>query len=39
MPSKTPKAELQEDKVIIWDKGDARKIFDKGWFGEMFNDR
>jgi tRNA-intron endonuclease len=39
MPEKTPKAELQEDKVIIWDKGEARKIFDKGWFGDIFDDR
>lgn len=39
MPDKTPKAELEEDKVIIWNKGDGRKIFDKGWFGEMFDDR
>jgi len=39
MPDKIPKAELQEDKAIIWNKGDGRKIFDRGWFGEMFDDR
>jgi len=39
MPEKTPIAELQEDKAIVWDKSNARKIFDNGWFGEMLDDR
>jgi len=33
------KAELLEDKVIIWDKEDAREIFDSGWYGDLFKDR
>ncbi len=33
------KAELQEDKVIIWDKKDAKDIFGSGWFGELLEDR
>ncbi len=33
------KAELQEDRVIIWDKKDANEIFESGWFGELLEDR
>ena len=33
------KAELQKDRVIIWDKKDANEIFESGWYGELHNDR
>lgn len=33
------KAELQEDRVIIWNKKDARKTFESGWFGDLFKDK
>lgn len=33
------KAELAEDKVIVWDKKDAAKIFEAGWFGELLEGR
>lgn len=39
MPEKIPKAQLQEDRVIIWDKADAKKIFESGWYGELLEDR
>ena len=39
MTEKTPKAELEEDRVIIWDKDDAKKIFENGWYGELLEDR
>jgi len=33
------KAELLEDKVVIWDKADAKEIFESGWYGDLFKDR
>jgi len=33
------KAELQEDRVIIWNKKDARNIFESGWFGDLLEDK
>ena len=33
------KAELQEDRVMIWDKKDANEIFESGWFGKLLEDR
>jgi len=33
------KAELQEDRAIIWDKKDAKELFESGWYGELFEDR
>lgn len=33
------KAELLEDKVVIWDKEDAKEIFESGWYGDLFKDR
>ena len=39
MEEKVFKAELSEEKVIIWDKDEARQIFDSGWYGELLEDR
>jgi len=33
------KAELQENKVIVWNKKEAEKIFESGWFGDLIEDR
>jgi tRNA-intron endonuclease len=35
----TVKAELNEEKVIIWDKEAANNIFNNGWYGELLEDR
>lgn len=35
MPKKSVKAELVEDRVVIWDKSDANKIFESGWYGNF----
>jgi len=39
MTEKIPKAELQEDRVIIWNEEDAKQIFESGWYGELLEDR
>ena len=39
MPEKTSKAELVEDRVIVWDKKDGSEIFENGWYGDLFEDR
>jgi tRNA-intron endonuclease len=39
MEEKVFKAELSEEKVIVWDKDGARQIFDSGWYGELLEDR
>lgn len=39
MLEKIPKAELVEDRVIIWDKKEANEIFESGWYGDLFEDR
>ena len=39
MEEKVWKAELAEEKVIVWDKEGAKNIFDSGWYGELFEDR
>jgi len=39
MSKKICKAEVIENRVIIWDKNDAHKIFESGWYGELFEDR
>jgi len=36
---KAVKAELVEDRVILWNKSDANKIFDSGWYGDFVEDR
>ena len=33
------KAEVQGDRIIIWDRNEGTKIFESGWFGDLFNDR
>lgn len=33
------KAELEGEKVIIWDKEEANQVFNSGWYGEFVNDR
>lgn len=33
------KAELQEERVIIWDKNEANEIFESGWYGDFLEDR
>lgn len=38
MEEKIYKGELEEDRVIIWDK-DAKEVFENGWYGELFEDR
>lgn len=39
MEEKIWKAELVEDRVIIWDTEGARQIFENGWYGELLEDR
>ena len=39
MEEKVWKAELAEERVIIWDKEGAKDIFENGWYGELFEDR
>ena len=39
MDEKVWKAELVEDKVIIWDIEGAKQIFENGWYGELLEDR
>lgn len=39
MPKKIYKAELVENKVILWNKSEAKNIFDSGWYGEIQDDR
>lgn len=39
MEEKIWKAELVEDKIIIWDKDGAKEIFENGWYGELLEDR
>jgi tRNA-intron endonuclease len=39
MEEKTYKAELSEERVIVWDKSGANQIFDSGWYGELQDDR
>lgn len=39
MEEKVFKAELSEEKVIVWDKDGTRQIFDSGWYGELLEDR
>jgi len=33
------KAELNEDRVIVWDKEGARDFFENGWYGELLENR
>jgi tRNA-intron endonuclease len=37
--SKIKKAELAEDRIIVWNKKDAKEIFENGWFGDLIKDR
>ena len=30
-----PKAELEGERAIIWDKEEANNIFNNGWYGEF----
>jgi tRNA-intron endonuclease len=39
MKEKVWKAELAEDRVIIWDEKGARSIFESGWYGELRDKR
>jgi len=39
MRDKIPKAELEENRAVIWGKEDANQIFNDSWFGELFDDR
>jgi len=39
MRDKLPKAELEENRLIVWGKEDANCLFNDGWFGELFDDR
>lgn len=40
MPKKNiPKAELEDSRVVIWDRSDASQLFNDGWFGELFDNR
>ena len=39
MRNKIPKAELDENRLVVWKKEDANSIFNDGWFGELFDDR
>lgn len=39
MEEKVFKAELDEEKVIVWDKEGANQIFDSGWYGELSENR
>lgn len=38
MAEKVFKAELVEDRVIVWDK-EAKNIFENNWYGELIEDR
>ena len=33
------KAEIQEEKVIIWDMKEANEIFEGGWYGDLSEDK
>lgn len=33
------KAELEENKLIVWNKNDANNVFENGWFGDFLEDR
>ena len=35
MPKKIAKAELEDNKAFVWDKNDATRLFNDGWFGEL----
>lgn len=39
MEEKVFKAELNEEKVIVWDKEGAKQIFESGWYGELLENR
>jgi len=39
MNEKVWKAEIAEEKVIVWDKEGGKNIFEDGWYGELFEDR
>ncbi|MFH0929593.1 MAG: tRNA-intron lyase [Candidatus Aenigmatarchaeota archaeon] len=39
MPKKTVKAELQDNRAVIWNRDDANRLFNEGWYGELFDDR
>lgn len=39
MDERVLKAELLEDKVIVWDVKEAKQIFEDGWYGELLEDR
>jgi tRNA-intron endonuclease len=39
MDEKALKAELVEDRIIISDVGNAKELFENGWFGELLEDR
>jgi tRNA-intron endonuclease, archaea type len=38
-PEKVFKAELVEEKVIVWNKDGAKQIFDLGWYGDFLENR
>lgn len=39
MPKKIAKAELEDNRAVIWDKDEAAQLFNDGWFGELFDNR
>lgn len=39
MHDKIPKAELEENRLVVWGKEEANQLFNDGWFGELFDDR
>jgi tRNA-intron endonuclease len=39
MHDKIPKAELEENRAIVWNKEEGKRLFEDGWFGELFDDR
>ncbi|MBN2202914.1 MAG: tRNA-intron lyase [Candidatus Aenigmarchaeota archaeon] len=38
MPKKIAKAELSENKSVVWNKDDANRLFNESWFGELIED-
>lgn len=39
MSKKIPKAELEDNRAVIWNKDEAAQLFNDGWFGELFDNR
>jgi tRNA-intron endonuclease, archaea type len=39
MEEKVFKAELEEDKVLVWDNEGVSQIFENGWYGDIIENR